>query len=464
MMKFRSSKAHPSLLVKTVSLCLSLLMLSGCGGTAAPAASSSAAASSEAPAASSEAAASTEASSAAPSGNSGTLRVTWWGNQTRNDRTVAAIQLFESNNPGVMIEYEFTDWGGYWDKLATQAAGGTMPDVIQHDYAYLAQYVSSNQLMSLTPAVESGKLPLDNVPESILAGGTIDGQLYGLCLGTNAPVMIYDKELTEQAGVTIPAQPTIDELYEIGQTMFEKTGKYTIYDGGANALSLEARAYGKVIFDEILAGTDTYPKAHLINVERFAKAPFAIPAEIQAERNPDVVETKPILDRTTWNDYAFSNMYIAISNAAGGKLGMCMNPAPAGAQRNTMYLKPSQFFTIAETSQNKDTAVAFLDFFTNDIECNKILLAERGIPVSTVVADGIKSEVDEQTVLVFDYIAEVGKVATPIDPPNPPGAGEMDIYLKQLSEQIRYGAIDAEKATTTFMTDAKKILDDASKE
>ena len=33
-----------------------------------------------------------------------TLRMAWWGSQTRHDRTVAVIELYESLNPHVTIE------------------------------------------------------------------------------------------------------------------------------------------------------------------------------------------------------------------------------------------------------------------------------------------------------------------------------------------------------------------------
>lgn len=56
-----------------------------------------------------------------------TLRVLWWGSQARHDKTMVMIELFEQKNPDIKVEPEFTDWGGYWSKLATQVAGGLTP-------------------------------------------------------------------------------------------------------------------------------------------------------------------------------------------------------------------------------------------------------------------------------------------------------------------------------------------------
>ena len=100
-----------------------------------------------------------------------TLRVTWWGSQTRHDLTMAAIEKFEEKYPYITVEAEFTSWDGYWSKLATQVAGGLMPDVIQMDYQYLNQYAQSGVLADLTPFFESGAIDVSNVAQSVIDSG-----------------------------------------------------------------------------------------------------------------------------------------------------------------------------------------------------------------------------------------------------------------------------------------------------
>jgi len=48
-----------------------------------------------------------------------TLRVMWWGSQTRHERTQQVIKLFEEKYPDIDVKPEFTSWDGYWDKMAT---------------------------------------------------------------------------------------------------------------------------------------------------------------------------------------------------------------------------------------------------------------------------------------------------------------------------------------------------------
>lgn len=399
----------------------------------------------------------------AASGEKVTLNLCWWGNQTRNDVTKKAVDLYMSENPNVEIKVEFTDWSGYWDKLSAMAAGGNLPDIIQMDYSYLNQYKESGQLADLSEYISSGLIDTSKIPDSIIESGSIDGNCYAISLGSNAPVMVFDKALVEKAGVTIPDQLTMDEFYDISKTIFEKTGAKTYYDGGLNMMQLVARANGSHLFDELSEGKEDSSKIHFDLVEKFAKADFSISADLLAEKNPDIVETKPIIDETTWNDFSFSNQFISISNVAGRDLGVTMTPILNDSKEQSMYLKPSQFFSVAETSQNKEEAAKFIDWFTNSVECNEILMAERGIPINTEVADAIKPKVDTISQTIFDYIAKVSEVATPIDAPDPSGKGEVDALNKTTAEAVRYGDADAAGATTQFVSEAKKILEEAAK-
>ena len=397
------------------------------------------------------------------SGDKVTLNLTWWGNQTRNDVTKKAADLYMSENPNVEIKVEFTDWSGYWDKLSAMAAGGNLPDIIQMDYSYLNQYQQSGQLADLSEYISNGVIDTTNIPESIIESGSIDGKCYAISLGSNAPMMAYDKAIVEKAGVTIPEQMTIDELYDISKTIYEKTGTKTLYDGGINMIQIIARTNDSHLFDELEAGKEDSTRLHFDNVEKFAKAEFSISADLLAEKNPDVVETKPIIDSTTWNDYLFSNQYISVTNTAGRELAITMYPTTADSKTQPMYLKPSQFFSVAESSKNKEEAAKFIDWFVNSTDANGILLAERGIPINTVVADEIKPKADAVAQNVFDYIAKVSEIATPVDDPDPAGKGEVEALLKTVVEAIRYGDATVDDATSQYVSESKKILEEAAK-
>ena len=179
------------------------------------------------------------------------------------------------------------------------------------------------------------------------------------------------------------------------------------------------------------------------------------------EKNPKVVETKPIIDGTVWNDFSFSNQYSAMVTAAGRDFGMSMYPTTEGATQQPIYLKPSQFFSVAETSQYKEEAAKFVDWITNSVEANEILQGERGVPVYTDVQEAIKGTLDSANAQVFDFVAKVGEVATPVDAPDPEGSSDVTTKLDTYVENIRDGSMDVETAAKEFTEYAKKTLEEA---
>ena len=79
-----------------------------------------------------------------------TLALAYWGNPTRNKNTQAEIDAYMKANPNVKIEPQPGEFASYWEKLATQTAGGTAPDIIQMDMAYISEYGNRGALLDLS--------------------------------------------------------------------------------------------------------------------------------------------------------------------------------------------------------------------------------------------------------------------------------------------------------------------------
>ncbi len=120
------------------------------------------------------------------------VRLMWWGSANRNERTAKVIELFTAANPGVGVEGESAGWDDYWTRLATQTAGGNAPDVMQMDYRYIFEYARRGVLAPLDEAVAAGDLDLSGFSEEAIAGGKVDGKIYGVSLGANSSTMIVN--------------------------------------------------------------------------------------------------------------------------------------------------------------------------------------------------------------------------------------------------------------------------------
>ncbi len=137
-------------------------------------------------------------------GDAGTADLTfaWWGNDVRNKNTSAAIDAYTKANSGVKISPQPGEWASYWDKLATQVAGGTAPDIIQMDMAYIAEYGNRGALLDLS-GVDTSKFV-----EGTVESGKINDTMNGINAGINCLVVMTNPKLFEKAGVDLPDDKT----------------------------------------------------------------------------------------------------------------------------------------------------------------------------------------------------------------------------------------------------------------
>ena len=53
--------------------------------------------------------------------------------------------------------------------------------------------------------------------QGILDSGTIDGKLYAICSGVNVQALIYNKTLTDELGIEIKNNMTLDEFMNVSR-------------------------------------------------------------------------------------------------------------------------------------------------------------------------------------------------------------------------------------------------------
>ena len=61
---------------------------------------------------------------------------------------------FEAANPNVKVNVEVSDWTSYWDKLKTQLAANTPPDVFAMDAPLFLDYQTRGVLLNLQPYID----------------------------------------------------------------------------------------------------------------------------------------------------------------------------------------------------------------------------------------------------------------------------------------------------------------------
>jgi len=367
--------------------------------------------------------------------------------------------------PNVTIEPETIGWGGYWDRLNTQVAARNLPDIMQHDYAYMLQWVSRKQLTDLTPYVQNGTINLSGVDESYLSGGRVDGRLYGVNLGSNAVCFVYDPAVLAKAGVAEPKQNwTWADFEKIAVEVYKKTGVQTLPFFTTDpkvGFDNWIRQTGKPFYapdGKSLGFTDPTELIAFFDIQLRLKAAGALVNPEKAFINVTPQEGDFAMG-TSWVTYLWSNQVVAEAAAAKRPIKIMLPPRIAKAVRPGTFLKPSMFFAIPEMSTNKEAAAKFINFFISDAEANKILLGERGVPIIPAVRETVKAAVDPVMGQVFDYIGLVGNGnASPIDPPDPTASGEVLKLFRDTTQAVLLGLLSSSQGADTIMKQANAIL------
>lgn len=412
----------------------------------------------------SETAESTEGSNS----GSANLVMAWWGNQTRNERTQKIIDLYSEQNPGVAIDGQFSEFNDYWQKLATAAAGHSMPDIVQMDYKYLNQYVTNGLLVDLTPYVEDGTIDTVDCNQDVLNSGSVNGGLYALCNGINSPALLYNKTLLDENGITVKDNMTLDEFIDVCKEVYEKTGYKTnlCYNQNEQWIEYFLRADDIVLYEDGKLGGDSYePYADFFKLyEDGLKDGYVIDPSVFAERSIGSVEQDPLVygsspETMSWCAFAYSNQLTATVSAAPEGTEIGLTTWPSADPKKSDYLKPSQFFAISSDSKNPEEAAKILNFITNDVDCNNILLGERGIPLSSKTAEAIAPNLDETTQKVITFVNDVVSAnSSQVNPPSTNGASEVNDLINKLQEQVCYGQLSAEDAGKQLFEQGNQIM------
>ena len=411
--------------------------------------------------------------STAGAGNAGSdgaaLTIAWWGNQTRNERTQKVLDLYSSENPGTTFDGQFAEWADYWTKLATASAGHALPDIVQMDYAYLEQYVSNGLLVDLTPYIEDGTIDVSNISEDVLNTGKVGDGIYAISTGSNVPTLVYNKTLLDENGITIKDNMNLDEFYEICRTVYEKTGYRTdvFYGNGVDYLGYTMRGEGTHLYgdDGKFQATENDIKKFFDIYELGIKEGWMCDPSIYAERTVGTPEQMPLVYGSgpatmSWCAFSWSNGIASLRNAAGDSMELAISTWPSANPTASNYLKPGMFLCVTVDSANPDKAAAFINYWTNNVEANKILLGERGIPISSAVADGIAELMDKNQQDVANYINNVVMPnSSIIDAPSPSGAAEIPQMINQLVEKVCYGQATAAEAANQLYTQGNASLE-----
>jgi len=381
------------------------------------------------------------------------LRMGWWGNDDRANRTLQVIQLFEAAYPNIRVVGEPNGGAGdHFQILDTQLAANNAPDIIQFggnwpDYVQYLEPLNGylgNELMIDT---------LETFDQAALIPATdADGNLYAISLGTNTLVLAYNKTMIEAAGVDLPQDNmTWDELLDYGRELQAALpdGAAPFVDNStnqANYLSYFYRQQDTPLWTSDDGGTSyatVESAAAWLQLWADMRAEGLIPdADTTYTYTEDGPDSSALVAGDATIGLIWSNQAAAYQAAMTDELGL--TTLPAGGEPS-YAIQMSQYLGMNVASENKEAAAQFINFFVTSPEAGAILETNRGVPSSPVVRQSISDQATAMDAAVYRIYDAVADRTIPQDP-NLPNDQEFVNELELIGQQVAYGQSSVEQA------------------
>ncbi len=182
------------------------------------------------------------------------------------------IAIFEKEHSDIKINYTSSTGGSEYNaKLLSAAASKSMPDVMFMMSSAYRQFVSKGTLLEITDKFNE-EFSLDDFIDSSKEIMSIDGKVYGVSSCTVSPILYYNKDVFDEAGVEYPSSDpanawTIDEFREVAKKLttddiYGCYGLETVGGGGTDTLTPQIISGGGSRYsDDFKTSTMNTPEA-----------------------------------------------------------------------------------------------------------------------------------------------------------------------------------------------------------
>ena len=401
------------------------------------------------------------------SGEKTTLRVAWWGSTERDKLYYQINDLFMKEHPDVEIVTESPGWNDYWTAQSTAYASGSAADVVQFQSNQIGEYCSKGVLTPLDDYVESGAIDLTNWNQDLVDTGKYDDKLYMVSLGITAQTIFINETYLNELGMELWPEDediTWDEFADYLNEVQSKLGDDTyagmdMYSNNdlvwvwirehCNGEEEWLYADGKVSpMEETLASWYQYS-------DDLRKSGAFPSIEWTQEWNSKAWEEGALVNRKVLFMFENANKYKIFQNSMEDKLAI--RKVPVGNDGKHGDLLITSAFGISETSQNKDLAAEYINFFANNLEAQKIFNMELGVPASLTIQEELAKDADPCDIAATEYLNMVAEEAPPFVP-KAPGVWAIQDEINSTAELVATGSLTAEEGAQHIIEVANEMI------
>lgn len=398
-------------------------------------------------------AAGSDSSEATLSDGDVTIRVTWWGGGERAKITEKVIAAFEKEHPNIHVSPEYSDFGGYMDKLSTQIAGGEAPDVIQMNKSAFSTYASQGTFYDLS---RTPQLSFADVDSAVVDTGKYEGVQYAAPMSTNYFSMVVNMDILDQLGIALPDTSTWtwDDLDALQKEIFDKSGG-TVYGttllANKDLLDIWVRQHGEELFTngKLSVKPETVEGFFQRTLDDVNAGILGAPDRWAETANANL-EMSDFGTKKAAFRYGFSNQLSSYAKVLGTENIKLILP-PSDSKGQWGWTAPSQYWTVSSKSEHPAEAALFIDYFINNADAGDILGTERGYPANNQVRKSLASKSTGIKKAEFDFIDEASAVAGKSPESSPAGVEDFTVLIARYQENVIFGKMSPKDAANEML-------------
>jgi multiple sugar transport system substrate-binding protein len=391
------------------------------------------------------------------------INVGQWGTAQRAELYKSALALFQTANAGVTTNLQFADLNSYLDRLTTQAASKSLPDVLWMRDSHIGLYGSSGALLDFTPYLGKG-LNTTTLTDAGVADGRVGKGVFALPSHYVGQAVITNGPLLEQRQIDYQRVKTWDDLAALGRELTDPARKFWgIGDPTVGTTQRHLQAWIRQVGEELftpdggLGFTAETMGTWFEFWVKLRKDGVIPPADVQVQADNGGMATNTLVTNQTAISLASTNGLTQIQRLTKTPLQMYSVPELAGATKDWWFFPPI-LLSVAANAKNPPLCVALVDFFVNSVPAGKITRLDQGAPSASVIRDALVPELDPAEAAFINQISrEMTYPARPL-PVLPSASAAVITAQIEAGQQIAYERQSVSQAVDTFMSTARKAI------
>lgn len=329
------------------------------------------------------------------------------------EATTSIVDAWNADHPNIQVKVTSAPWDGVLEKLTTQFAGNSAPDIIHAEAGIILSFAQDGYLADLSEGMSTEFK--DDVAGDVLDTVTVDEQIVGYPTELQTYMVFANKTMLEAAGVEIPTgdSMTWEKFREIAKAT-TTGGTYGVAWGLASptaTIMSMAPQFGGTYF----AGTGEDATLKIGEGEQ------GVPEQIHAMAYDDAsILPVSLTQKGSEALAAFYGGTVAMTVQGSFQAANIATDAPEGfdwvvlppleGSKGAAQVVNPQTLSVNVDSKHVDESIEFLNYFTSTDNLAALNEADALIPATTSAQDALREKLADQP--GWDVILDSGKNLT----------------------------------------------------